>query len=292
MTEQFGTGVRNGFSPSALDERFGPRAGWMVAPDQVWRAGAGETRVLVVVLAVDDASATVVPLSPDDHFAITGCLAVTPPATAFSGPVIVWPQLRRELPLLALDRPVDEVRGLASALIDDAPLPTGVSRVVVKGDDLDDEAAAELEDELQGLAEATSMLADASLEAPASREDLLGKLSALVERTGMALPSLLPIIDGKAPVPAEQEAAFMDVVGALPAPAPLPSDLVAVVSHPRNRHVIDLAAARASRERRQAARDVAYGVLAMPARQTGQAAVDWQQRFARWAEITQKDTDA
>jgi hypothetical protein len=291
VNRQYGAGARAAFSPAALDERFGPRTGWAVAPDQLWRAGEGDLRVLVVVLAVDDESATIAPLSPDDHFTSAGCLAVVPPATAFSGPVIVWPQLRRDLPLLALDRPVDVVAGVSTALDGDAPLPVGVSRITAEGDELDDEAAAELEDVLQVLADRTSVHDDPIPGAQAGRDVVVGKLPALVERTGMTLPVLLPIVDGKAPVPADKQAAFIEVLGALPAAEPLPPGLVAVVSHPRNREVIDLAAARAVRDRRQAARDVAYGVLAMPARQTGGAGTDWQLRLDRWAEITRKGPD-
>jgi hypothetical protein len=119
------------------------------------------------------------------------------------------------------------------------------------------------------------------------RPDVAELMNSLATALGVGLPSVMNILLGKQPVSPEQAKVVARVTGlteqqVLSAVAPIPADLVSELNRPRWRR--PLRARRKPGESEAAARlAVAYGTLALAARQTGLAsAPSWPQRIRQY----------
>lgn len=276
------------FSQAALDERFGARHSWRVCPGQVWRANGGGIALLVLVLAVGTTEVQVAPLTLDAGFEDQHCLVVGAGSTAFTGEAVIWTDLLTQLPLLALDRPVDEV---SRAILGAVQSGTGVEGSARWGrpadpDGIDDEYRAELSDELEELVAATRVQTDQVDDVPQQFQPDSQQLTTIMDSTGLDLPTVLAIGDGKAEMPLEHSETFRAVLGFVPRARPLPDQLILEVTHPANRAVVLFRAGAPTLPATEAAKSVAREVFALAARQTGSAPdPDWGQRLRRWAEV-------
>jgi hypothetical protein len=275
----------------ALHKRFGVPDHWPLRPGAVWRARWDDVALLVMFVGnPTPTTVTVTAVTFDDTAADADTLLVTAPA-ARGMQLTVWRTLRRDLPLAALDRPVDE---LSSAVVawatggqapDDAQLggptlPSVSSRSPVRAD---------LEDDLDTLIGAVPALtlalpwaAGAGTRKRVSPSD--EQFAALMARLGVGLPVVLDLVDGKRQPNPEEAAAMLDILGVTPEVTPPPAELVIEMYHPRWKvTVLDLAR-RHDLGETAARMAMANGVFALAARQTGDQIPDWRERLARWAD--------
>jgi hypothetical protein len=284
---------------AALKRRFGPRSTWVPAPGQLWRALRDDIGVLVLLLAVDGEAVTAAPVTVESITEGFNTVVIEGGVTSLDVAVTVWPGLRRELPVSALDRPVDEVDpAVVRRVADRAARPEEASESAsgLSADSAALEARVVLEDDLAALVEVPATEAeepegeaaggiDIDALTPEALEEVAGRL-------GAPLPVVLDLIDGKR-APAPREAAIMrEVLGAAPKAAQPPLGLVREFNQPRWRGLVR------QRRRRDELTDgaarlaLAYEVHAMAARQTGDKEPSWPDRIRRWAEAHQLDPDA
>lgn len=288
---------------AALADRFGPRSSWEPAAGQVWRAARYDTTALVLLVAVDAEMVTAAPITIDFTDISTGAAAdvVMMEGSASGVSLSVWAALRRPLGVAMLDRPVDDVgAGVVTEVLQVPPgdLPAG-------GTALTDEWAdvrAELLDDLAELAGPAVPETGSAVEpTQASRVkapeiDLAtvdpAALEEAVDRLGEPLPVLLDLIDGKRPPTPGQAEVLRAVLGAAPAAADPPMGLVIELSQPRWRGLVCVHRRRDGVSEDAARNDLAYQVMAMAARQTGDAQPAWSDRIRRWAQAHRLDPDA
>ena len=170
-------------------------------------------------------------------------------------------------------------------------LPAGVSvgAPVMSAFDQAAEVRAELADNLEFLGQA-AWAPQGSGSAPRPLRELLQSppdLPALKDALGLGLPAVIDIVMSRRPVTPVQAAAVAAVTGltaeqVLSAVSPLPAELVSELDRPRWRRA--LRARRRAGEPEAATRlAVAYGVLALAARQTGAVSTpSWPQRIRQY----------
>jgi len=270
------------------------------APGQLWRAAWDEIAQLVLVIEVSrPGTAVVAPVTIDPPAADDTSVVLDADVTVLDHVATVWGEIAAPVPLRVFDLLIGAVAAAVATAVEQVAaghrtvLPAGV-RVgdpVTSPFDPAAEVRAELSDDLERLGAALWALAGS--DTAQTLRDLLGKsldLSALQVALGLDLPAVIGIVMGKRPVTPEQAAAVAAVTGlaaeqVLAAVSPLPVELVSELDHPRWRTAL--------RTRRQpgqseaAARlTVAYGVLALAARQTGQtSAPSWPQRVRQYLAI-------
>jgi hypothetical protein len=282
---------------SALRLRFGLRSGWVPVPGQIWRVTHEDVGLLVLLLEVGAESVVAVPISVESvHAADT--LPIDGGGTALGVPVTVWPGLHRGLSVAVLDRPVAEVSAAVVGGVVDWPARSDepVSDVGRRSDPVVAEARAMLEDDLAALADVLG----ADVDPPG--QEITGEIDFenlspeafddVAERLGVSMQIALDMIDGKR-IPTRDQAMIMrEVLGGSPTAAALPPGLVTELNQPRWR---GLARQRGRRDRiteEAARRALAYDVMAMAARQTGDREPSWPDRIRRWSETHQLDPDA
>jgi len=279
---------------TALNRRFGPRSSWVPAAGQLWRAVREDVTALVVLIAIDVESVTVVPASVDSGGAGADTDAVVLDGTALGVPVTVWAGLPRALPVSVLDRPVDDLgAAVLNRITDRAPAAEPASTAL-----LVDDVRAELADDLDLLAEpavdTAPVPADAG-DAPAAIDlDAVdpADLDEAAARLGVPLPVVLDLIDGKRPpTPAEADV-LREVLGAAPEAAPPPLALVVELAQPRWRSLVRQHRRRRGLTEAAARTALAYDIGAMAARQTGERAPSWSDRIRIWAQGEQLNPDA
>jgi hypothetical protein len=272
------------------------------ARGQLWRALWDDVAQLVLVLRLaDTGTAVVAPVTTDPPACDESSVVVSADLTMLGHTATLWGGLAMEVPFLVFDLLVGD---LAPAVVDAAEhvavgggaetLPEGVSAgtPVVSPFDPAAEVRAELSDTLErlrGAAWAPQALGSGKSlrELLRGRSDVPALMEELTRALGLGLPDVLSILMGKRPVTPEQAPAIARVTGlaeeqVLSAVSPLPAGLVSELDRPRWRKA--LRAQRRSGESETAARlTVAYGTLALAARQTGPASAPcWPQRIRQY----------
>lgn len=272
---------------AALDRRFGPRSTWLPATGQLWRAAREDVTAVVVLLAVEAGSVTVVPVTVEPSDTADTVLLDD---TVLGVPVTVWVGLVRALPVGVLDRPLDEFAAeIVARLAERAADPPGPDVVA-------DDVRAELEDDLTLLAELppTTAATPVSADAPGIDLETLdpAALDEAAARLAVPLPIVLDLIDGKRPPTTAQADVLRGVLGATPEATPPPADLVVELSQPRWRGLVRQQRRRTGPTEDAARSALAYDIYRMAARQTGGAEPSWPDRIRRWAQAHQLDPDA
>lgn len=281
---------------SGLRLRFGPRSSWTPTPGQIWRVTRHDVGLLVLLLEVSADSVNVAPISVESvHAADT--LPIDGRGTALGVPMTVWPGLRCDLSVTVLDRPVAEATAAALGRV-----VGWRTRSEEPESDVDrwsepavSEARAMLEDDLAAVADVLG--ADVKPLDPVTAEIDFENLPSealdeAVERIGVSLPVLLDMIDGKRISTPDQAMIMREILGGSPAAAALPPGLVTELRQPRWRGLVRQCGRR-DRVTEEAARTaLAYDVITMAARQTGDREPSWPDRIRRWSESHQLDPDA
>ena len=272
------------------------------ARGQLWRALWDDVAQLVLVLRIIGAgTAVVAPVTIDPPACDESTVVVSADQTMLGHTATLWGRLAMEVPFLVFDLLVGE---LAPTVVDAVEhvaagggaemLPEGVSvgTPVMSPFDPAAEVRAELSDALEclrGAAWAPQALGSGKSlrELLRGRSDVQVLMEELTKALGLGLPDVLSILMGKRPVTPEQAPAVARITGlteeeVLTAVSPLPAALVSELDRPRWRKA--LRAQRKPGESETAARlSVAYGTLALAARQTGPAsAPSWPQRIRQY----------
>jgi len=233
----------------------------------------------------------VAPVTLDTSAADDTSVVLDANVTVLDHPVTVWGGIAAAVPLRVFDLLIGTVAAVVvTAAVTVAAgrltvLPAGVraGATITSPFDPAAEVRAELFDDLERLngAEWAPPVSGATQ----TLRDLLGKrldLRALKAALRLDLPAVIGIVMGKRPVTQDQAAAVAAVTGltaqqVLAAVSPLPAELVSELDHPRWRKA--LRTRRQPHESETAVRvTVAYGVLTLAARQTGQtSAPSWPQ---------------
>lgn len=271
------------------------------ARGQLWRALWEDAAQLVLVLRnTGTGTAVVAPVTTDPPACDESSVVVSGDLTILGHTATLWGGLATEVPFLVFDLLVGD---LAPAVVDAAEdvagggaemLPEGVSAgtPVVSPFDPAAEVRAGLSDTLErlrGAAWAPQALGsrESLRELLRGRSDVPALMKELTKALGLGLPDVLSILMGKRPVTSQQAPAVAQVTGlteeqVLSAVSPLPTSLVSELDRPQWRKA--LRAQRKPGESEIAARlTVAYGTLALAARQTGPAsAPSWPQRIRQY----------
>ena len=272
------------------------------ARGQLWRALWDDVAQLVLVLRITGTgTAVVAPVTTDPPACDESSVVVSADLTMLGHTATLWGGLATEVPFLVFDLLVGDLAPTVVDAVEDVAagggaemLPEGVSAgtPVVSPFDPAAEVRAELSDTLErlrGAAWAPQALGSGKSlrELLRGRSDVPALMEELTKALGLGLPDVLSILMGKRPVTPEQAPAVAQVTGlteeqVLSAVSPLPASLVSELDRPRWRKA--LRAQRRPGESETAARlTVAYGTLALAARQTGPAsAPSWPQRIRQY----------
>lgn len=278
---------------------------------QLWRARWGAVAQLVLVLEVNGAgTAVAAPVTTDPPGADEHSVVLDSGLTVLGCPVTVWGGLAAEIPFFVFDAPLGEVAPAVTTAAEHVPadgqvmLPDGVS-VGAPAEPLFSPVAgvrAGLADVLEELRSA----AWAPLAVPDGRplrELLKGHpavpalMKELAESLGLKTPEVIGLMNGIRAVPPEQVPIIAQIAGLAErdvqsAVAPLPDALVRELGRPRWRKAIRDRVPRGGPEA-PVRLAVAYGSLALAARQTGPASADpWPQRIGHYLATHQPDGDS
>lgn len=273
-----------------LDRRFGPRSTWVPAVGQMWRAVREDISALVLLLAVDTETVTVVPLTVEPSDTAD---TVTLDGTVLGAPVTAWVGLTRTMPMSVLDRPIGHLGSEVLSRLAGQGTATSLSPEF-----LTDDVRAELDDDLTLLAAPPCTTASSPVlaDGPGITLDLdaidQSGLEEAKVRLVVPLPVVLDLVDGKRPPTPAQAEVLREVFGAAPETLPPPASLVRELSQPRWRGLIRQHQHRGGSTEDEARSSLAYDVFAMAARQTGDASPSWPDRILRWAQAHQVDPDA
>jgi len=272
------------------------------ARGQLWRALWDDAAQLVLVLRITGmGTAVVAPVTTDPPACDESSVVVSADLTVLGHTATLWGGLATEVPFLVFDLPVDDLAPTVVDAVEDVVAGGGAEMLsegvnagtpVVSPFDPAAEVRAELSDTLErlrGAAWAPQALGSGKSlrELLRGRPDVPALLEELTKALGLGLPDVLSILMGKRPVIPEQAPAIAQVTGlteeqVLSAVSPLPASLVSELDRPRWRKA--LRAQRGPGESETAARlTLAYGTLALAARQTGPASAPcWPQRIRQY----------
>jgi len=276
---------------------------------QLWRASWEDVRQLVLVLRVTGTgTAVVAPVTADPPTSDESSLMLDASLTVLGHAATVWGGLAAEIPFLVFDLVIGAV---APAIVTAAEevavgegrenLPEGVraGTPVESVFDPAEEVRAELSDALEFFRDATWAPHVLSSGKPL-RELLMGRsdvrdlMRELAEALSLKLPEVIDLLKGTRPVNPRHVPAIARITGlteqeVLSAASPIPGDLVRELDRPRWRKA--LTAQRLQGGSEMSVRlTVAYGTLALAARQTGSAAADpWPQRVRHYLDTHQPD---
>ena len=278
---------------------------------QLWRVLWGGAAQLVLVLEVTGTgTATVAPMTTDPPGADENSVVLDAGLTVLGCPVTVWGGLSTEIPFFVFDVPVGAVTSAITRAVVRAAaggqvtLPDGVSGGApaeplfspvagVRGD---------LTDAMEGFRSA-AWVPPAAPDGRPLRELLKGHPAApalmreLAGALGLKAPEVIELMKGTRPVPPEQVSVIVRITGLAEgdvqsAAAPLPDGLVRELGRPQWRKAIRDRLQRGGPEA-TARLAVAYGTLALAARQTGPASADsWPQRIGHYLATHHPDGDS
>lgn len=298
-------------SPGLLEAvRSAENAALMLDParGQLWRASWGDVRQPVLVLRVTETgTAVVAPVSADPPASDESSVVLDPSLTIFGHAVTVWGGLATEIPFLVFDLMIGVVAPTIVTIAEHAAagegqeiLPEGV-RAGAPVESIFDPAAgvrAELSDALERLRDARWAPQALSSGKPLrellmGRADVAALMRTLAEALGLRPPEVIDLVKGTRPISPADAPAIARITGlteqaVLSAASPIPASLVRELDRPRWRK--ELRAQHLGDESEISARlTVAYGALALAARQTGPAADPWPQRIRHYLDTHQPD---
>jgi hypothetical protein len=268
---------------------------------QLWRASWEGVTQLVVVLRVTTAgTATVVPVTVDPPASDEASVVADAALTVLGHEATLWGGLAADIPFLVFDVPLGIVAPTIVAAAERAAvggerdeLPEGLragSRVESPFGPAA-QVRAELSDALDLLRHATWVTPSASAGKPLpellkGRNDVPALLREIAETLGLKPPEVMSIMKGARPVLPDQVPVFARIAGLTEqevlSAAPLPDGLILELGRPRWRKALTARRASAGSEG-AARRSVAYGALALAARQTGASSADpWPERIRQY----------
>jgi len=270
------------------------------APGQLWRAGWDEATVLVVVLETGVGDLLAAPVSVDPAVGDNRSLILEPDGTVFQVEVSVWAGLARAVPLRVLETYLETIQASTAQALTalqrgssvDPPVGTRVGLPVMSPFDTAARVQAALADTLELLADAS--WAPSAAPARCVPGDVLGDHVDLAELPGVLsvnLPVAWDLLRGRRPLSTEQAEALAARYGVnaddlLAAPAP-PAELVEELDHPRWRLTLRSQRRLHSLDDAHVRRRIAYGTLAMAARQTGTSVPSWRDRIRHYLDAEQ-----
>jgi hypothetical protein len=269
---------------------------------QLWRATWEGVTQLVLVLRVTAAgTATVVPVTVDPPASDEASVVADADLTMLGHEATLWGGLAADMPFLVFDVLLGVVAPTIVAAAERVAvgegrdeLPEGLrtgSRVESPFDPAA-QVRAELSDALDLLGHAawvaSSAPAGKSLpELLKGRKEVPELLREIAETLGLKPPEVMSIMKGARPVLPDQAPVFARIAGlteqeVLSAAPPLPDGLILELDRPRWRKALTARRASAGSEG-AARRSVAYGALALAARQTGASSADpWPERIRQY----------
>ncbi|MDQ3152986.1 MAG: hypothetical protein M3R63_15170 [Actinomycetota bacterium] len=270
------------------------------APGQLWRAGWDEATVLVVVLETGVGGLLAAPVSVDPAVGDDRSLVLEPDGSVLQVAVAVWAGLARAVPLRVLETYLETIQASTVQALTalqrgssvDPPAGTRVGLPVVSPFDTAARVQAALADTLELLADAS--WTPSAAPAPRVPGDVLGDRVDLAELPGLLcvnLPVVWDLLRGRRPLSTEQAEALADRYGVdaddlLAAPAP-PAELVEELDHPRWRPTLRNRRRLHGLDDADVRRQIAYGTLAMAARQTGTSVPSWRDRIRHYLDAEQ-----
>ena len=272
------------------------------ARGQLWRASWDDETQLVLVLRVTGiGTAVVVPATMDPPTSDESSVVVDPALTVLGHALTVWAGLATEVPFLVFDLMIGAVAPVVVEAAENVPaggekrmLPEGVRAGTRVESPFD--SAAEIRAELSDVLERLHNAAWVTQTLPAGRPlpellkgrtDIPALMSEIAEALCLKPPEVIGILKGTRPVIPEHARAVARITGlteqqVLSSASPLPAVLIRELDRPKWRKA--LKAQRSPGGSEIAARlKVAYGTLALAARQTGTASADsWPQRIRQY----------
>jgi DNA-binding transcriptional regulator YdaS (Cro superfamily) len=272
------------------------------ARGQLWRASWDDAAQLVLVLrATATGTAVVVPVTVDPPASDESSVVVDAALTVLGHEATFWGGLAKDVPFLVFDLLI----GIVAPMIVGAAehiaanggqemLPEGLS-AGTRVESLFDSAAgirAEIADTLERFRQAAwvtqELPAGKSLpELLKGRDDVPALMRQIADALGLKAPEVISIMKGTRPVTPEHAPIIARITSlteqqVLSAALPLPDGLIRELDRPKWRKA--LKAQRPPSGSETAARlKVAYGTLALAARQTGTASADsWPQRIRQY----------
>lgn len=269
---------------------------------QLWLASWEDVTQLVMVLRVTASGmALVVPVTVDPPASDEASVVADAELTVLGHEATIWAGLAADVPFVVFDGFFGSVapgfvaaaeRAAVGEGLDELPEGLRAGSSVGSLFDPSAQVRAELTDVLDLLGHAAWVPSSAPAGKPLAellkgRNDMAALLRELAETLGLKLPEIMNIIKGVRPVLPEHATVFARLTGlteqeVLSAALPLPGGLVLELDRPRWRKEV---AARRSLDGSEGAarRSVAYGVLALAARQTGASAADqWSERIRQY----------
>jgi DNA-binding transcriptional regulator YdaS (Cro superfamily) len=272
------------------------------ARGQLWRTTWDQAALLVLVIRVTvQGTAAVAPVTVDPPASDEMSVVVSPELTVLGHAATIWGGLTIEIPFSVFDMVIGGVMPAALEAVElmaagdnQGKLPAGTRAGDDVGSLFDTSAGvrAELSDTLELLhgavwAPLVTRPVKYLRELLADQVDIAGLMKALTQALGVKQPEVMSMLKGTRPVLPEQAPIVAHVTGlseqqVLSAVPPLPADLVRELDRPLWRNA--LRAQRLPGESDTAVRlKVAYGTLALAARQTGPASANsWPERIRQY----------
>lgn len=272
------------------------------ARGQLWRAMWDDTTQLVLVLQVTSTrTARVAPVTTDPPASHESSVVVDASLTVLGHTATLWGGLATEVPFLVFDLLIGAVAPMAVEAAEQMAadgrrdkLPDGMNAgtPVESPFDRSAEVRAELSDVLERLRSAAWAPQPLQSGKPIrellkGRRDVPALMKELTEALGLKPPEVISLLLGTRPIAPMHAPVIAQITGlpewqVLSATDPLPTGLVSELDRPQWRKA--LRARRKPGESETAARlTVAYGTLALAARQTGPASANsWPQRIRQY----------
>jgi hypothetical protein len=276
---------------------------------QLWRASWDDIRQLVLVLRVTGAgTAVVAPVTADPPTSDESSVVLDASLSVLGHAVTVWGGLATEIPFLVFDVMIGTVVPTIVTAAEHVSvggrqeiLPEGVSAGTPVESVFDPAAGvrAELSDILERFRDATWAPQALSSGKPLrellrGRTDVPALMKGLAQALGLKPPEIIDLLKGTRPINPGHVPAIARITGlteqaVLSAASPIPGSLVRELDRPRWRKALRARRPRDGSEI-SARLTVAYGTLALAARQTGPAAADpWPQRIRHYLDTHQPD---
>jgi DNA-binding transcriptional regulator YdaS (Cro superfamily) len=269
---------------------------------QLWRASWDDVTQLVIVLRVTAVgSATVVPVTVDPPASDEASVVADAALTLLGHEATLWGGFAADIPFLVFDVLLGVVAPTIVAAAERAAVGEGSDELpegLRAGSHVESpfDPAAQVRAELSDALDLLRHAAWATPSAPAGkplpellkgRNDVPALLRKIAETLGLKPPEVMSIMKGARPVLPDQAPVFARITGlteqeVLSAAPPLPDDLILELDRPKWRKALTARRASAGSEG-AARRSVAYGALALAARQTGASSADpWPERIRQY----------